>query len=135
MSGPVGTGKSSAAALVARSAVMAGRTVRWVYVPDLCDALTLNVTSRVSETKVQETAEVLIWDDFGVRDFADWEIGYLDQIVEHRYRRKRLMVVTTNLEAQALRSDTRLDRLMDRWRERTAADYAALAGPSMRGTA
>lgn len=130
--GPTGTGKSSAAALVAREAVKIRRTVRWSYVPDLVDLLSANPKGRAQEVKMQEAVDLVIWDDFGVRDLADWEIGYLDQIVETRYRTRRPMVVTTNWTGADLTGDARLSRLVDRWRERTCSLTAVLAGDSMR---
>lgn len=130
--GPTGTGKSSAAALVAREAVKAGRSVRWSYVPDLVDLMSASPKDRAHEVRMQEAVDLAIWDDFGVRDLADWEIGYLDQIVETRYRARRPMVVTTNWTTSDLTGDVRLSRLVDRWRERTASGEAHLVGESMR---
>ena len=131
--GPVGTGKSSAAALVCREAARLGKSVQFSYVPDLCDRLTVNAKIRSEETRRQELVDLLVWDDFGVRDLADWEIGFLDQIVENRYRSRRPMVVTTNLLPADLRADDRLQRTVDRWRERSASQMATLGGESMRG--
>lgn len=130
--GPVGTGKSTAAALCARRAAQADRTVRWSYVPDLVDALTSNAKERNAEIQRQALVDLLVWDDLGVRDFADWEISYLDQIVESRYRRRRPMLVTTNWTPADLIADERLARMVDRWRERVASQRAVLAGESMR---
>lgn len=130
--GPTGTGKSSAAALVARDTLAAERTVAWRYVPDMLDTLTANSRSREAEIKRLSGVDVLIMDDFGVRDMADWEIGYLDQIVEARYRIRKPIVVTTNLTTDQLMSDGRLGRMVDRWRERTASAGVILTGESMR---
>lgn len=130
--GPTGTGKSSAAALLAMETLAAHRTVAWRYVPDLLDTLTSNSKDRLAEIKRLTYVDVLILDDFGVRDMADWEIGYMDQIVEARYRIRRPIVVTTNLTTRQLLDDQRLGRLVDRWRERTASNIVLLAGESMR---
>lgn len=131
--GPVGTGKSSAAALVATDVVFHDRSVRWSYVPDLADTMALSARDRALEMRWQESADLLIWDDFGVRDLADWEIGYLDQIVEARYRARKPMLVTSNWTADDLRADQRLARMVDRWRERVCSQVAILTGESMRG--
>lgn len=130
--GPTGTGKSSAAALVARETLLAKKTVAWRYVPDLLDSLTANPRERNAEIKRTSAVDVLILDDFGVRDMADWEIGYLDQIVEARYRIRKPIVVTTNFTTEQLMGDQRLGRMVDRWRERTASARVVLAGESMR---
>jgi DNA replication protein DnaC len=130
--GPTGTGKSSAAGLVARDTFAADRTVAWRYVPDLLDTLTSNPKERQAEIKRCTAVDVLILDDFGVRDMADWEIGYLDQIVEARYRIRKPMVITTNLTREQIMQDGRLGRMVDRWRERTASNIVVLTGESMR---
>lgn len=130
--GPTGTGKSCAAALCAREAAKVGRTLCWAYVPDLCDALTSTPRERSAEIRRQESVDLLVWDDFGVRDLADWEIGYLDQIVEARYRARKPMIVTTNWDPARLREDPRIQRMVDRWRERTTSHVVVLGGASMR---
>ena len=130
--GPVGTGKSSAAALLCQAAAEIGRKVRWSYVPDLLDGLGSSAKERAQEIRWQEMADLVVWDDFGVRDMADWEIGHLDQIVENRYRSRRPMVVTTNLRPEDLREDERLVRMMDRFRERVCSMGCVLGGTSMR---
>jgi len=131
--GPVGTGKSSAAALLCRATVEAGRSVVWQYVPDLVDQLMDKAMKRQEIIARASNVDLLVWDDFGVRDMADWELGYLDQIVERRYREFRPMVVTSNLSSQDLVGDSRLDRIVDRWRQRTASERIILSGASMRG--
>jgi DNA replication protein DnaC len=130
--GPIGTGKSSAAALIVREAIEVGRFCWWSYVPDLVDELTQNVASRRQEMVRQTQASLVVWDDFGAREFADWEIGHLDQIVERRYRARKPMIVTTNLTTQDLRADQRLARIVDRWRQRTCSSMIVLNGESMR---
>jgi DNA replication protein DnaC len=130
--GPPGTGKSTAAALCCREAVKAGRTVQFSYVPNLADALAGRPPERAQLVKHQIAVDLLVWDDFGVRDLADWEIGFLDQIVEGRYRRYAPMIVTSNLTPTTLYGDPRIQRLADRWRDRTAAGQVILGGASMR---
>lgn len=130
--GPTGTGKSSAAALVCRAAVVAERTCRWTYVPDLIDRMAAGPKERLHEIRMQSAVDLLVWDDLGVRDMADWEIGYLDQIVEARYRARKPMVVTSNWTADDIKTDPRMTRLVDRWRERTASTAVILSGESMR---
>lgn len=130
--GPTGTGKSSAAALVARETLAAGRNVAWRYVPDLLDTMTSGARERTPELRRLSLVDVLILDDFGVREIADWEVGYMDQIMEARYRTRKPVVITSNLTAQQIMADQRLERMVDRWRERTASSTVILAGESMR---
>lgn len=132
--GPVGTGKSSAAALLCREAVTVGKNCLWQYVPDLIDDLSDKAAKRSEVVRRAGSADLLVWDDFGVRNMADWELGFLDQIVERRYRDFRPMIITTNLTTNDFLSDPRLQRITDRWRERTACDKVVLSGESMRAT-
>ena len=131
--GPTGTGKSSAAALACRAAIEAERTVRWTYVPDLVDRMSSGAKERLHEIRMQTAVDLLVWDDFGVRDLAEWEIGYLDQIVEGRSRALKPMIVTSNWTSGDIKNDVRLARLVDRWRQRTASQLVVLSGESMRG--
>lgn len=129
INGPVGTGKSSVAALIAGEAVMADLSVLWQYIPDVFDQMSER-QSRVSMIKQAVHADVLIWDDFGVGGFSEWQVGYLERIVERRYQLYKPMIVTTNLTRKALGQAEQLQRMVDRWRERGFA--ITLGGESMR---
>jgi DNA replication protein DnaC len=115
--------------------VEAGKTIAWRYVPDLLDAMSGSAVTRLPEIKRLTAVDVLFLDDFGVRQIADWEVGYLDQIVEARYRARKPMVLTTNLTTRQIQEDGRLDRMVDRWKERTASNLVVLSGESMRDKA
>ena len=91
--GPVGTGKSSTAALVVGEFVKHKMKARWEYLPDLCDQM-LDTYKRQQVLKMQMAPDLLVWDDFAVRPLSDFEIGILDQIVDGRYRRRKPMLVT-----------------------------------------
>lgn len=129
--GPVGTGKSSTAGILARAAVEADLVVRWEYVPTMLDA----VEDRRSRREVfdrQRSADLLVWDDFGVGGLTEWQVGLIDRVVEHRYSRLKSMIVTTNVSLELLRTDPLLARFIDRWRQRTRP--LEIGGRSMRTT-
>lgn len=128
--GPVGTGKSSTAALLAAAAIRKGKSVKWAYVPDLCDRM-LDQYRRQSVRAEHTLPDVLVLDDFGVRPFTNFEIGMLDQIVEKRYSGRKTMIVTTNLTIEQLGAPEFV-RMRDRWRERCPA--LVIGGASMRGS-
>lgn len=128
--GDTGVGKSSVAALLVGEAVKRGHTARWFYTPDLCDHLLSSSRHRVDLRSIYLVPHVIVLDDFGVRPFSDWEIGLLDQIVENRYRRRKSMIVTTNLDADTVLKSRTLQRMADRWRE--CNDVLVIAGKSMR---
>lgn len=129
ISGPVGTGKSSAASVVVREALKADLTARYVYVPNLIEHMQERI-NRSEAVKVQLTPDLLVWDDLGVGGLADWQVGWLDRIVELRYQRSRPMVVTTNLTARSLMHTDELRRMVDRWRER--GSLVVIGGESQR---
>lgn len=128
--GPVGTGKSSAAGLVAAEAVKLDLRVKWWYVPDLLSEMR-DAKHAQEIVRASSGVDVLVWDDFGVAGLAEWQIGMLDRIVENRYHREKLMIVTTNLSRKSL-EDPSLARLNDRWAERRFA--ITISGESMRRT-
>lgn len=130
--GPVGTGKSSTAALIAGEAVKVKATVLWRYVPDLCDQLLANSRLRAEVVRQVTRPDLVVFDDFGVRPFSDFEVGILDQIFENRYRRRKACIVTTNITPDAINADPRLQRMVDRWRQRSGA--IIINGKSMRST-
>jgi DNA replication protein DnaC len=120
--GDMGTGKSFAASLVAQAAIRAHRHVRWTYQPELLNLLQ-DRSTRLRALNQQIGADLVVWDDFGVRDPADWEVELLDEIVERRYAARRAMVVTSNWTRERFDTDIRLGRMMDRWRERMQGVY------------
>lgn len=123
ISGPPGTGKSSVAALIAREVVEAGldpdarhpESVRWEYVPTMLDELTRGQKLAVEER--QQRRSLVVWDDFGVDQLADWQIPQLDRVVEHCYRARRSMIITTNADPSTIMNDPSLARITDRWRQ------------------
>lgn len=130
LGGP-GVGKSSAAGLICLEAARKGLSVRWSYVPTLMDEM-LDSKQRLTIVRQQSAVDLLVWDDLGVRALAGWEYGFMDQIVEARYQRRRPMIVTGNLTPDDLRSNESLTRMVDRWRQRTAADLIPIGGRSRR---
>lgn len=116
VAGPVGTGKSSLAALLSKTAIQFGFTVRWEYVPKMLDEAQARDTGSFVKHR-QRIVDLLVWDDFGVQALAPWEISLLDRIVESRYSRKRSMIVTSNIDPSVYKDDPALSRFVDRWRE------------------
>lgn len=131
--GSVGTGKSSLAGLICAEAVKIGLKPHWSYMPDLVAALS-DRTGISDAVKKSKSADIEVWDDFGVGGLQAWQIGLLDRIVEARYQWNRPMVVTTNLTRKTLLEQASVDlsRLTDRWRERGVA--ITISGESMRSS-
>ena len=106
--GHVGTGKTTLARLVSTAAADAGHGVAVYSLPKLL--------SRIRGTYGAETArdsylpfferltsvDLLHIDDLGAENRTEWVLEQLYAIVNERYEARRSMVVTTNLEQDAL---------------------------------
>lgn len=113
LSGAVGTGKTSVAALIARAAHCAGVSVCYRYSPALFNDLHAGDGAAYD---VARLADLIILDDLGVEYAADWNLSRFDQLVEARYSHQRPFVITTNRSMTALGEDPRWQRAVDRWR-------------------
>jgi DNA replication protein DnaC len=116
--GPVGTGKSSAAACIAREVLKLPRrgSVRWEYFPSMLDEL----ETREGRIRVQQRqAGLVVWDDVGVDKLAEWHFGFIDRIVERRYSMHQSMLITTNMDPADIAADKAWARTWSRWRQTT----------------
>ncbi len=105
--GDVGTGKTTLAMLVAKSALEAGRSVAIYSLPRLLneirrtydessDGAYLTLLDRLAEV------DLLHVDDLGAERSSPWVLEQLYAIVNARYEAERSMVITTNLDREAL---------------------------------
>lgn len=100
--GPVGTGKTSLAILVAKAAREAGRTYAVYPVPRLLAEIkrTFDRDSTDSYTSVFRrlcTVDTLVLDDLGAEKQTEWVLEQLFSIVNERWQDRRSIVVTTNI--------------------------------------
>ena len=98
--GPPGTGKTTLAMLVSKSALAAGRTVAIYSLPRLLNAIRDTYTDG-SYTHMFDrlaTVDLLHVDDVGAERKTDWVMEELYSIVNARYEDKRSMLITTNIE-------------------------------------
>lgn len=118
LTGPVGTGKTHAAIAACRPAHDLGLDVLFLPVVELLDALRPGGTDEVS---IQDVAAVdrLVIDDLGTQRDTDWTHERLEAVINRRWMEARPTIVTTNLDAQALR---------ERFREST---YSRLVGGAL----
>ena len=104
--GPVGTGKTTLAMLVARAALKAGRSVAIYSLPRLLNEI--RDTHRADRSHVDlldrlTAVDLLHVDDVGAERTTDWVLEELYSIVNARYEDERSMVITTNiLDREAL---------------------------------
>ena len=103
--GDVGTGKTTLAMLVSKSAIEAGRSVAIYSLPRLLGLLREAMVSEEGlQRLVDDLSEVdlLHLDDLGAERATEWVLEQLYAIVNARYEEQRSLVITTNLEPHEL---------------------------------
>lgn len=105
--GPVGTGKTTLAMIVSRTAMEAGRTVAIYSLPRLLAEIrtTFEDDSERSYTDLLERlgdVDLLHLDDVGAEKTSPWVLEQLYSIVNTRYEEQRSIVLTTNLDEEEL---------------------------------
>lgn len=96
--GPVGVGKTHAAASLCRAAHDAGRSVMFTPTVELLEGLRPggSLPSR------PERVDILVLDDLGVEKPTDWAGQELDRLINRRWSDGRPIIVTSNLEPSVL---------------------------------
>jgi DNA replication protein DnaC len=105
--GDVGTGKTTLAMIVAKAALEAGRSVAIYSMPRLLNEIRRTYDEGSDSSYLQlldRLAEVdlLHVDDLGAEKSSPWVLEQLYAIVNSRYEAERSMVITTNLDREAL---------------------------------
>jgi DNA replication protein DnaC len=122
--GPVGTGKTSLAMLVAQAGIAAGRTVAVYSLPRLLAEIraTFDDTNADTSTALIErlaSVDLLNIDDIGAEKTSTWVLEQLYTIINCRYEDERSVVITTNMERDDLaeqigdRTVSRLDEMCE----------------------
>jgi len=103
--GDVGTGKTTLAMLVSKTALDAGRSVAIYSLPRLLSVLreSMDSTGGLLGFMDRLTAvDLLHIDDLGAENTTDWVLEQLYSIVNARYEAERAIVATTNLMPEQL---------------------------------
>ena len=105
--GDVGTGKTTLAMLVSKTALQAGRSVAIYSLPRLLAEIrdTYEEGSRLSYTGLLDrlaSVDLLHVDDVGTEKTSPWVLEQLYAIVNARYEDERSIIITTNLERDEL---------------------------------
>jgi DNA replication protein DnaC len=106
--GNAGTGKTTLAMLVSKTALAAGRTVAIYSVPRLLARIRRTYDDRPGEQSYSEfferltSVDLLHLDDLGAEKQSEWVLEQLYAIVNERYETQRSLVLTTNLEERKL---------------------------------
>ncbi len=138
LQGDVGTGKTSLAMLISKTALEAGFSVAIYSMPRLLARIRRTYDADVGEEGYLAffdrltSVDLLHIDDLGAEKRTDWVLEQLYAIVDRRYEERRSMVVTTNMETPDLKEqigERTVSRLLqicghekplygDDWRER-----------------
>ncbi|HEY1276404.1 MAG TPA: ATP-binding protein [Thermoleophilaceae bacterium] len=99
--GPVGTGKTSLAILVAKAARDAGRSYAVFPVPRLLAEIKRTYDRDATDNYLQVfkrlcSVDLLVLDDLGAEKQTEWVLEQLYSIVNERWQDERSIVVTTN---------------------------------------
>ncbi len=103
--GDVGTGKTSLAMLISKAALDVGRTVAIYSLPRLLSLIRASIGDDgglVGFLDRLAGVDLLHLDDVGAENRTDWALEQLYSIVNARYEERRSIVMTTNLDPEAL---------------------------------
>jgi DNA replication protein DnaC len=106
--GDVGTGKTTLAMLVSKTALEAGRSVAIYSLPKLLAQIRRTYDAERGEQSYLQfferltSVDLLHIDDLGAEKRSDWVLEQLYALVNERYEEKRSIVVTTNLDQAEL---------------------------------
>jgi DNA replication protein DnaC len=103
--GDPGTGKTAAAMLISKLAIESGRSVAIYSTPRLLNVVREAIESEHGLLGLLEllgTVDLLHLDDLGAERQTEWVLEQLYSIVNTRYEDQRSIMVTTNLQPDAL---------------------------------
>lgn len=113
LSGPVGTGKTYAAACIANALIDRGVPVLMTNFPTILSTSKFEMNDLVRQAMEYD---LIIVDDLGVERDTEYSSETVYQFIDACYRRKKPMIITTNLSLKDLRvqEGLRYKRIYDR---------------------
>jgi DNA replication protein DnaC len=136
--GDVGTGKTSLAMLISKSALDAGRSVAIYSMPRLLADIraTFDDASDRSYGELFDrltTVDLLHIDDVGAEKSSEWVLEQLYAIINERWQEERSIVITTNLDDERLRAQIGA-RTISRLEDMCGENVIPIFGPDRRQT-
>ncbi len=122
IAGDVGTGKTTLAMLVSKTALDAGRSVAIYSLPRLLNLLRESMDTEDGKLDFMDRlteVDLLHLDDLGAENQTDWVLEQLYSIVNARYEAERAILATSNLMP---------DELTDRLGARTVSRLVEICG-------
>lgn len=125
--GSVGAGKTSLAVSAAKLLVERGMAARFFVVRDWLDLVRASFDEPNDADSIAKTTELLVFDDLGAERTTPFALEKLLGVIDHRYRNKRPIIVTSNfapseLVEQLHQADPRIgQRIVSRLMEDTEA--------------
>ncbi len=115
-SGVNGVGKTSLAASIVRALLDDEIPAMYVRVADFLAAVKERFDRRDSYEfdygdsdqqiiRTFQDAPVLVWDEFGLKQYTEWRLDTVEQVIRHRYSHQLPTIFTTNLSYEGLASD------------------------------
>jgi DNA replication protein DnaC len=117
--GPVGTGKTTLAMLVTKSALEAGRSAARYSLPGLLSQIrkTFDTGSHNDLLERLTAVDLLHIDDIGAEQTTPWVLEELYSIINSRYEEQRSMLVTTNIQDRQMLCEQITERTVSRLTE------------------
>lgn len=114
--GDVGTGKSFAAACIANQLLSNKTPVVMTSFVKLLEMISSNEETESSVIRRINRAKLVIFDDLGAERGTGYSLEKVYDIIDSRYRRKKPMILTTNLTVDEMKRETdpRYSRIYDR---------------------
>ena len=106
--GSSGTGKTTLAMLISRTALESGRSVAIYSLPKLLSRIRQTYDAEIGEQSYSQfferlaSVDLLHLDDLGVEKQTEWVLEQLYALINERYERQRSLIVTSNLEDDEL---------------------------------
>jgi DNA replication protein DnaC len=135
--GDVGTGKTTLAMIVSKTAIEAGHSVIIYSLPKLLARIRRTYDAGPGEDSYLElferlaSVDLLHIDDLGAEKRTDWVLEQLYALVNERYERGGSIVVTTNLAAAELQEQIG-ERTVSRLTEICGHNVASMHGKDLR---
>lgn len=114
--GSVGTGKSYLAASIANELLNKGRSVMMTSFVKFFELIAKGRENEEEIMRSMDNASLLIIDDLGAERNTGYALEKVFNVIDNRYRLKKPMIITTNLEynEMVMEEDLRYRRIYDR---------------------